>query len=341
MKRATLRDVAADAGVSRATASLVLRQSPLVARATRERVLASMRRMGYVYNRAAATLRAQRSRTIGLAVTDITNPFFAELAVSIEGRLEDVGYAVLLTHTGDHLKKQERLLTVLHGYQVDGLLLCPAQDTSLDTVTQLREWNLPFVLVARYLADSGADYVGADNRLGAEMGVDHLVSLGHRRIAFVGGPVSSSARRDRLDGYRRALEKHHLSVEDRLAAAGPASRDGGFEAVRALLQLPEPPTAALCYNDVVAFGALLGLQAEGRTPGRNFGVVGFDDIADAALVRPALTTVGIGPRSVGETAVEVLLERIAHPERPLQQVVLPPHLVIRHSCGSSGREGPV
>jgi LacI family transcriptional regulator len=335
VKRATLTDVAADACVSRATASLVLRESPLVAEATRERVLASMRKLGYVYNRAAATLRAQHSRTIGLAVTDITNPFFAELAVSIEGRLESAAYAVLLTHTGDQLAKQERLLNVLHGYQVDGLVFCPAQETPLDTVAQLRQWNLPFVLVARYLPDSGADYVGADNRLGAEMAVDHLVALGHRRIAFVGGPVSSSARRDRLSGYREALERHRLPVDDRLARSGPASRDGGFEAARSLLQLSVPPTAALCYNDVVAFGALLGLQAEGRTPGRDFAVVGFDNIADAALVRPALTTVAIDPSLVGQTAVEVLLDRMAHPERPVRQVVIPPHLDVRESSGPS------
>jgi len=333
-KRATLSDVAAHAGVSRATASLVLRESPLVAEATRARVLASMREIGYVYNRAAASLRAQRSLTVGLAVTDITNPFFAELAVSIEHRLEAAGYAVLLTHTGDQLDKQQRLLAVLHGYQVDGLLLCPAQDTPLATVEQLRGWHLPFVLVTRYLPGSEADYVGADNRLGAERAVDHLVALGHRRIAFAGGPASSSARRDRLDGYRAALQRHGLAADDILATTSPVSRAGGFEAVHALLHLPDPPTAALCYNDVVAFGALLGLQAEGRTPGQDFAVVGFDDIADAALVRPALTTIALSPAEVGRAAVERLLERIAQPDAPAQQVVLPPQLIIRDSCGT-------
>jgi LacI family transcriptional regulator len=201
----------------------------------------------------------------------------------------------------------------------------------MDTIAQLNRWKLPFVLVTRYLPDSGADYVGADNRLGAEMAVDHLVSLGHRRIAFAGGPAASSARRDRLAGYRAGLARHHLPVDDRLALAGPATRDGGFEVVRALVRQPDPPTAALCYNDVVAFGALLGLQAEGRIPGRDFSVVGFDDIADAALVRPALTTVAISPRLIGTTSVGVLLDRMAHPEHPPRQAVLQPHLVVRDS----------
>lgn len=332
-KRITLSDVAADAGVSRATASLVLRGSPLVSDRTRDHVLASMQRLGYVYNRAAASLRAQHSRTIGLAVTDITNPFFAEMAVGIEAYLDEAQYTVLLTNTAETLGKQDRLLATMHGYQIDGLLLCPARGTTLGAVAQLRQWGLPVVLIARYLPGSAVDYVGADNLAGAEMAAEHLLHGGHRRIAFLGGPPDSSARHDRLTGYQSALTRHGITPDPALSITSPVTREGGYAALRILLDQAAPPTAALCYNDVVAFGAMLALQAGGRTPGRDFAIVGFDDIADAALVRPALTTVSISPRQIGEEAARLLLDRIAEPEAPAQQRILPPKLIVRDSSG--------
>ncbi len=332
-RRVTLSDVAADAGVSRATASLVLRGSPLVSDRTREHVRASMRKLGYVYNRAAASLRAQRSHTVGLAVTDITNPFFAELAVGIETHLDEARYTVLLTNTAEKLDKQDRLLSTMHGYQIDGLLLCPARGTTLEHLEHLRQWGLPFVLVTRYLPGSEVDYVGADNVAGAMMAVEHLFDLGHRRIAFVGGPPDSSARQDRLTGYRNALAGHGLTPDEALSVASPVTREGGYAALQTLLAQPNPPTAALCYNDVVAFGAMLALQAAGLTPGHDVSIVGFDNIADSALWQPALTTVSITPRQIAEEAVRLLLDRIAHPDAAPRQVILAPELIVRASSG--------
>ncbi len=330
-KKVTLVDVAAHAGVSRATASLVLRGSSLVADKTKEQVQASMQALGYVYNRAAANLRSQRSQTIGLVVTDITNPFFAELAVTIETQLDNANYAVMLSNTLDNLEKQDRLLQAMRGHQVDGLLLCPAEGSAIETIETLKLWQMPFVLVARYLAGSDADYAGADNVLGAEMAIDHLVQQGHKRIAFIGGATTSSARSDRLKGYQNALRRHGIPVEPALSITSPVSRDGGFDALNKLFALDTPPSAALCYNDVVAFGALLGLQAMNITPGGQFAIVGFDDIADAALVRPALTTVSIQPAAIGRSAIDLLLNRIESPREKHQQIILPPKIVVRQS----------
>ena len=206
----TLLDVARDAGVSRATASLVLRGSDLVADETRERVLASIRKLGYVYHRGAASLRTQRSNTVGLIVPDVTNPFFAEMTVGIEERLDQAQHVVLLGNTAETLNKQERLLAMMQEYRADGVLLCPATGTSAETIVRLRQARLPFVLFTRYVDGVEADYVGADNLRGAELATEHLIGLGHRRIAFVGGPANSSARRDRLQGYRNALVSHGL-----------------------------------------------------------------------------------------------------------------------------------
>ena len=209
-KRVTLQDVANHAGVSRATASLVVRDSPLVTDETRERVLVSMQALGYIYNRAAASLRSRRSHAIGLVVTDITNPFFAQMTIGSETALEEADYAVLLGNTSERLAKQDLLLEAMHGYAVDGILIAPAMGTTIETVERLRRWRLPFVLVVRYLFDVDADYVGADNTAGAELAAEHLVRNGHRRIAFIGGPAGSSARRDRARRapHRAATTRH-------------------------------------------------------------------------------------------------------------------------------------
>ena len=333
-RKVTLLDVAQHAGVSRATASLVLRGSPLVAEKTRQLVLSSMQELGYVYNRAAANLRAQKSHTIGLVVTDITNPFFAELAVSIEAGLESLDYTVMLCNSLDNLDKQDRLLRVLRGHMVDGIVICPAQGSTKETMMALDQWQIPVVLVARYIQDSAMDYAGPNNVLGASIAIDHLVAKGHQRIAFLGGVNDSSARNERFAGYKQALDRHGLATDLDLSIASPVSRQGGFDALTQLLQHPNPPTAALCYNDVVAFGAMLALQARDLTPGTDFSIIGFDDIADAALVRPALTTVAIKPQQIAEAATNLLLDKLENPDRAHQRTVLEPRLVIRESTSA-------
>ena len=331
-KKITLIDVAKDAGVSRATASLVLRNSELVADATRERVLASMKKLGYVYNQTAASLRAQKSNTIGLVVTDITNPFFAELAVSIETQLDNAGYALLLSNTLDQLEKQDRLLKAMNGRQIDGLLFCPAEGTTSATIKMLDSWGLPSVLVSRQVSDSEFDYTGADNRSGAMMALEYLIGKGHRRIAFLGGKSDSSARKERVQGMQKALHNAGLEWDETLSITSPVSRKGGYSALHKVLPVDNPPTAALCYNDVVAFGVMLGLQSKGLQPGPDFALIGFDDIEDAALVRPALTTVAIKPKDIGIAAIELLLERIKNPSVAARRCVITPELIVRESA---------
>jgi LacI family transcriptional regulator len=301
---------------------------------TRQRVLEAMTDLGYIYNRAAASLRSKRSGAIGVIVTDIRNPFFAQMVVSSETALEEVDCTVVLGNSSDALHRQERLLETMHGYAVDGLLFCPATHTSVQTIERLRSWRLPFVFITRYLRDLQADYVGADNIAGAREAAGHLIRNGHRRIAFLGGPIDSSARQDRYRGYAEAHAEHGLGVDAALSITSPVTLEGGRQALAQVLQVPAPPTAALCYNDVVAFGAMLGLQAGGRRPGMDFDVIGFDDIEEASLWQPGLTTVSIDTRRIGAEAVKLLLERIAQPDGPPQQIILPPRLVIRESCAA-------
>ncbi len=329
--RVSLSDVASDANVSRSTASLVMRGSDLVAEQTRKRVLHSVKKLGYIYNRGAASLRTNRSQTVGLIVTDLSNPFFAELTLGTEQQLNRSGYVSLLGNTSESLEKQDQLLTAMFERGVDGFLLCPSETTAEETLDQLRAWGLPIVLVARHLPDQTVDYVGANNAVGAELGTRHLIRKGHTRIAFIGGPERSSARRERMEGFAAAHERHALPVDEGLLITSPVTRRGGLEAVKKLVGLPNPPTAAVCYNDVVALGVMLGLQSEGYKPGDDFSVVGFDDIADAALSQPALTTLSVPPQEIGRQAAQLLLARIANPRQPARQVVLTPELIVRDS----------
>src|SRR5690349_12676370 len=175
-KRVTLLDVANASGISRASVSLVLRDSPLVAEETRQRVQGVMQNLGYVYHRAAANLRSHKSHTVGLVVSDITNPFFAELTMSIEAQLDGANYVSLLCNTSEMLSKQERLLATMQEYSADGILLSPARGTPLATIEKLQRSRLPFVLFGRYVPGIQVDYVGADNILGAGVAVEHLIS---------------------------------------------------------------------------------------------------------------------------------------------------------------------
>jgi LacI family transcriptional regulator len=297
-----------------------------------------MHSLGYVPHRGAASLRTQRSGTVGLVIPDVTNPFFAEMTVGIEAELDEAEHVVLLGNTAERLTKQDRLLETMQAHRADGVLLCPAEDTQPETLARLEGWGLPYVLFVRYVEGVAVDYVGVDNVGGAQLAVEHLIQHGHRRIGFVGGPAHASARHDRLRGYRRALERHDLGLDARLERPSRTTQAGGSRAARALLDQPDPPTALLCYNDVVAFGATFAIQASGREVGRDVAVVGFDDISEAELWHPPLTTVGLSPRRIGEEAARLLLERIAQPERPPRQIILSPQLLVRRSCGDHDQE---
>jgi LacI family transcriptional regulator len=332
-RRVTLVDVAREAEVSRATASLVLRNSPLVADETRDRVLETMQRLGYVYNRGAARLRTQKSYTIGLVVPDISNPFYAELTVAIEHELEQSGYVALLANTSDTASKQARFLESVLEHGVDGVLLSPARGSSPEALQSLQSM-VPVVQFVRSVPGLAADYVGSDNVHGTRLAVQHLIEHGHERIAFLGGPAQSSALKERLKGYTQALRAVGLHVDQRLVVGGTISRKAGYEALLQVLNEPHPPTAAMCYNDVVAFGAILGLHTSGRVPGVDFGVIGYDNIADAASWRPPLTTVSGDPGTIGTLAVRRLLTAINNPDAPVKRILLPTHLVVRESCGA-------
>ncbi len=333
-QRKTLKDIAKHAGVSPATVSLVLRKSPLVAPGTRERVKSSIDLLGYVYDRAAANMRTRFTQTIGLIVCEITNPFYAELTAGIDDVLDREGWVAFLANTAESPARQDRFIARMREHRVDGLLLAPAEGTGAALVDDLRSAGLPAVQMLRRLGKRNSDHVSADFRLGMTLAAEHLIRLGHKRIAFIGAGRHASPLRDRTTAYRETLKRCGLSI-------GPIvhclpTREEGARAIGELIKgEPSDPTAILCYNDLCAFGALLGLADRGLVAGRDCAVIGFDNIAEAALYRPALTTVAIDARRIGEEAANLLLRRIKAPGGAPESIVLPPKLIVRSSCGGT------
>jgi LacI family transcriptional regulator len=215
MARTTLMDVARHCGVSRATVSLVLNDSPLVADQTAKRVRQAMSELGYVYNRAAAALRTQRSDAVGVVMTQITNPYFAEFAAGLQDVLTESGTVPLLAVSGEDRELQHRLVTSLVERAVDGIVLIPAHGTKAADLPDLL--GTPLVLMARRLPDVDVDYVGAENREGGYAAAEHLYSHGCRKITFVGGYLDASAREERAGGVSAFLIDHHLALTQELS----------------------------------------------------------------------------------------------------------------------------
>ena len=328
--RVTLLDVAKHAEVSRATASLVVRKSPLVGAETRLRVEAAMRELGYVYNMGAARLRADRSHTVGVVVPNLTNPFFAELLGGMEASVDAAGLVMIIANSGDGLPRQATVLQRLREHGVDGIILCPAAGTPDELAGQVDEWKLPLVQALRHVTNE-LDYAGADYAAGMEEAVEYLVSLGHRIIGFaVHGPVHS-AYQERIQGFREAMTRYGLQPD--LVVRVPDRVDQIAQEAHALFEQGGAPTAVICFNDLVAHGLAAGFHDRGLDVGRDISLIGFDDVADAEAMRPRLTSVSTAPSEIGRNAAALLLDRIARPSLSPRQWISPTRLNIRDSCG--------
>lgn len=332
-RRVTIADVAADAGVSRSTVSLVMQDSHLVAAATRDRVRASVEKLGYVYHRGAASLRTRRTNTIGLIVTSLANPFFADLSLGIEQELGPAGYVVFLATHGDDVGRQDAAARTLLEYQADGVLLVPAVDTDPDLIGRLRASDTPHVLLTRYLPEAPASFVGADDRAGGRFAGEHLSGHGCRTVGYLGGPERAIPRRHRLAAVVETVTAAGGTVPPRWRIECDTTSTAGYQAMRAALATGSVPDGLVCHSDAVAFGAMRALAEAGLRVGRDCRVVGYDDVEDAAVWEPALTSVSVEPREMGRAAARLLLDQLAAPDGDTVHRVRPPRLAVRESCG--------
>ncbi|SOC36807.1 LacI family transcriptional regulator [Rhizobium subbaraonis] len=333
--RVTVVDIARAAGVSKSTVSLVLQASPLVNEQTRARVNAAIRDLGYVYNRGAANLRqTASSKIVGIVVNDLTNSFFAELAVGMDMVMQSAGFVQFLANTGESLDRQREVIASMREHGISGLIISPARGTDASDFKPLIAAGVPVVIVVRNIAGAKVSSLLSDNYAGARAATEHLIALGHRRIAFLGGFADTAVSADRIDGYRDALAAGGLAADAALVVNSAPSRAGGVAAIERAMLIADRPTAALCFNDAVAFGVCDGLRARSLEPGRDFGVVGFDDVIEAQTAVPALTTVSVDPQGMGRRAAQMLLKQINSGRVEAEAQVASVRLVVRQSCGT-------
>lgn len=330
-KGLTILDVAQAAGVSKSTVSLVLQNSTLVREETAKRVHEAAWRLGYVYNRQAADLRRQSSKTVGVVINDLTNPFFTEVLVGVEKKLVDAGYVVLMAHTHEDVDRQQKVLLSMREQNTAGIVICPAQQTTPSLTKDLKAWGIPSVIMIRPLGDGDYDFVGSDNTRGIQMATEHLIKIGHQRIGFLGG-LAGAVYEERRAGYKLALKRAGLPAPAGWVVPSKPNRAGGRQAMASLLASSPRPTAAVCYNDITALGALTALGDHGLRAGIDFALMGFDNLLDTAQSNPPLSTVDIQPTALGEAAAEMLLKRIESPAIKRQLYRSEPCLLLRKSC---------
>jgi LacI family transcriptional regulator len=329
----TIRDVAREAGVSQATAARALAGYGYVSEKTRLRVRNAAATIGYRPNAVARSLVSGATKTIGVVVGDIENPFFAGAARGIADVLERDGYTLLLANSDEDLARERRAVEALRARQVDGLAVVPSRgDDGAHLEAILREGR-PVVLLDRPIDGLAADAVLVDNRAGAERAVGHLAALGHRRIGLVGDSPGIASTRERIAGYRAALDAVGAPASPALTSLGGSSIEEGHRSALRLLDRPERPSALFTVNNFMTAGALGAIRELGLRIPDEIALVGFDDLDWTTLVDPPISVVAQPVAELGRSVAERLLERLAGDAGPAREIRLTTRLVVRGSCG--------
>jgi LacI family repressor for deo operon, udp, cdd, tsx, nupC, and nupG len=327
-----IREVAEAAGTSVATISRALQQPHVVAPATLRRVLEIIQKLGYTPSAQPKILRTARTNVIVALVPDISNPFFSEIIRGIEQVAHEHGYSVLLGDTQNSRERETAYAQLCATRQADGII------TLLPHLPQVASAGpIPLVNACEYFRDNSVTKVLVDNRKAAQEATGYLVSLGHRDIAFLSGPMNTQICVDRDTGYELALRTAGLSRNPKLTIVGDFSIESGIRAVEELLAEKQPVTAVFCANDEMAMGAMRAFKGHGLRIPEDISVIGFDDIRYARHADPPLTTVAQPKEALGREAMTLLLEILEDPNAPPRKVVLPTELIVRESTGRRSR----
>ncbi|MHB0858692.1 MAG: LacI family DNA-binding transcriptional regulator [Anaerolineae bacterium] len=329
---ATIRDVATRARVSVATVSHVINETHYVSPELQQQVLEAIKELNYRPNRLARALSRKALPLLALIVPDISNPYWSYLARAVQDVTDKHGYSVIVCSTDGLLQRETRFLQSLSGW-VSGVIFHPYHVTQ-DSIEPHIGDEVAVVILGEPRAGEEElvrfDYVRGNNEEGVLAAVEHLIDLGHRRIGFVQGPLGTPTGTRRLTGYQRALARAGLPYDESLVITGDYTRDAGRSGVGLLLDMPHPPSALFCANDLIALGAMEAAQRRGCRIPQDLSVVGFDDIDEAALSSPPLTTIRQPPRRLGTIAAEALLERLCGREEAAD-ILLDFDLVVRGS----------
>lgn len=327
---ATIYDVARKAGVSPATVSRVVNGHANVDPTLAERVRGAMLELDYRPNAVARNLRRSRTTLWAVVISDIGNPFFTALVRGVEDIAQQAGYSVVLCNTDEDPAKECRYLNAVLAEQVAGVIIAPS-GPSVDLEWLTAAARVPVVVIDRQLHGSRIDTVLVDNEHGARLATEHLIESGYQRIACVTGRRGVYTADSRLAGYRHALAKAGQPYREELVRYADFRTDGGYQATTDLLRLEDRPDALFVANNLMTIGAVECLMDQGVAVPSAMGVVGFDELPWAHLVRPALTTVSQPTYQLGETAAHLLTERITCPDRAAATVTLPTKLQVRES----------
>jgi LacI family transcriptional regulator len=327
----TLKDVAQYAGVSVTTASRALNDKPDISKETKELIQIAIKELGYVSNLQARELRTQRTSTIGIVISDNANPFFARVIRGIQDTASANGFQVILCNTDEDYDKELHAIRLLSSMQVAGILITPVQSQT-DDILELQANQIPFVSITRYLSNIDTNYVVGNDALGGRLAVNHLIERGYQQLFCINGPLHISPGIERWNGCQEALRQHGITNYADLAIFGNINMEDGYRAAKEILKRAKPPFGIFCFSDYVAIGAYQALfEANLRIP-EDVGLVGYDNIEFAPLLRVPLTTLDNPRYQVGKAAMEMLMEIIAGRVSPTgNHLALDPQLIIRNS----------
>lgn len=331
----TIYDIAAKAEVSIATVSKVINGSGRISLSTRAKVERIMHELGYQPSRVASALKGKQTFTLGLLLPDLANPFFAEIARSIEDRAHEMGFSVIICSTDNKPERTERNIQFFKQKRVDGVVLGTG-DATAATIAELLK-SVPVVLIARDIPTLAVDVVRVDDFLGGRMAAAHLLAFGHRHIAVIAEDEIFMSSLERVRGYRTALEEAGISYDPGLVVQVIPDPENIKAAAAGLLDARPDLSAIFACNDFIAALAIQAARERGLSVPGDLSVVGFDNTIHATLVYPPLTTVAQPIQNMGRQAVDLLLGKINDPEYTTQKVILLPELVVRMSVGCPGK----
>jgi LacI family transcriptional regulator len=325
----TIKDVAKKAGVSYATVSRALNNHPEINEETRKKIVKISSEMGYQPNAIAQGLVKKETKTIGLLIPDITNPFFPEVARGVEDAANMEGYSVFLCNTNWSEEQEERYLEVLMQKQVDGIIIGPSSERTSHIKKVFHLGIKPAVFISR-IDYSNSTSILIDNINGARIAVEHLINKGHQKIAFIGGLKDAYSNQDRLLGYKNALEVNGIPINQEYILNGDFKRESGHHTTQKVLQANPRPTAIFAANDMLALGAIQAIKEEGLAIPGDISVVGFDDIGFAALPEIQLTTIAQPKYDMGRLAFLTLLDQMKGGDGVInKRILLNPELIVR------------
>ena len=330
MKYITLKMVAESAGVSVNTASRAINSKSDINEETKKRVLQVAQELGYVRNATAVALRTRKTGTIGVVIADNRNPFYAELLNGIEVAAREKNYHIILANTQRDYKKEEEAINLLLTKRVDGLLITPVQDKDED-IKNLLDANIPFVVVGRDFENIEIDAVFNDEVKGGFLATEYLIKKGHKRIALVDGFIYKSPAKGRLEGYKNALDKYRISLDESLISVGDINIEDGYERTKQMLEKNLEFTAIFTYNDMMAFGSMQAIKEKGLRIPEDIGLVGYDDIQFSSLISPSLTTIRLKKQELGIESVKLLFSRINKEHKKTKKIMLDVELQIRET----------